>query len=82
MRESQRWSRSEDVRVNKKKTKLVCGSEQKPEEKQIRHFFMGCERALLAEKKTHDCIISLNLGSDKPCPMQRERSRGRRKGVF
>lgn len=42
--------------------------------KAVRGFFMGCERALLADKKKNTlCIISLSLGSDKPRPMQREK---------
>lgn len=76
-RENQHWSRKEDVKVNKEKTGLVCGSVERPEEKQIRGFFMGCERALLAEKiKNTLCIISLSLRSDKPRSMQREREVG------
>lgn len=40
---------------------------------------MGCERALLAQKKNTLCIISLSLGSDKQGPMQREKG-GQKKG--
>lgn len=73
-KENKHGSRRKDVRVNKKKTRLICGSVERLEGKQIRGFFMGCEKALLAEKKNNTlCIISLSLGSDKPSPMQREK---------
>jgi len=79
-KEIKHWSRRQDVRLNKKKTRLICRSVERLEGKQITSFFMGCERALLAEKKKNTlCIISLSLGRDKPGPMQREKW-GQKKG--
>lgn len=79
-KENKHWSRRKDVRVNRRKTGLICGSVERLEAKQIRGFFMGCERALLAEKQKNTLrIIGLSLGSDKPGPMQREKW-GQKKG--
>lgn len=81
-KENKHWSRRKDVRVNRRKTGLICGSVERLEAKQIRGFFMGCERALLSEKKKNTLrIIGLSLGSDNQVQC-RERSGNRRKGVF
>lgn len=45
-------------------------------------FFLGCERALLADKKSTLCVITSSLGSDKLGPMQREERGQKQRGIW